>query len=114
MIRYLSFLLNASEHYVGAWAPRVGGQALAEGEIPCLWCSMPRRVSVGLMYVLPLALDVLPQIYGSLVIRDSGIIALFYLVVNLVDCFSFAERNLRFVYCHILLVFGDSSRLFIG
>ena len=62
MIRYLSFLLNASEHYVGAWASRVGGQALAEGEIPCLWCSMPRRVSVGLMYVLPLALDVLPQI----------------------------------------------------
>ena len=95
MIQYLSFLLNASEYHVGAWAPRVWGQALAEGEIPCLWCSMPWRVSVGFMYVLPLALDVLPKACGSLVIRDSGIIALFYLVVNVVDCLSFAERNPR-------------------
>jgi hypothetical protein len=43
--------LNASEHYVGAWTPRVRGQALAEGEIPYLRCSMPQRVLVGLMYV---------------------------------------------------------------
>ena len=51
MARYFLSLLNAPEHYVGIWAPQVGGRTLAEGEIPCLRCSMPQRVSVGLMYV---------------------------------------------------------------
>jgi hypothetical protein len=116
-VHCVSFLLNASEHYVGAckgaWAPRMGSQALAEGEIPCLWCSMPWRVSIALMYVLSLAMDIFPKALRILVIRYSGIIAL-YLVVNLVACFSFAERNLRFVYCHVLLAFSDSRRLFVG
>ena len=59
MTCYHSFLLNASEHYVRAWAPGVGGQALAEGEIPCLRCFMLWRVSDGLMCVSPLILLVL-------------------------------------------------------
>jgi hypothetical protein len=36
MARHLPSLSNASEQYVGAWAPRVGGHALAEGGIPLL------------------------------------------------------------------------------
>jgi hypothetical protein len=32
----LPSLSSASEHYVGAWAPRVGGQALTKGEIPLI------------------------------------------------------------------------------
>jgi hypothetical protein len=51
MARYLPYLLNASERNVGAWAPRVGGRALAEGEVPRLRCCMPRRVLVASMYV---------------------------------------------------------------
>ena len=47
MARYPLSLSNVSEHYVGAWAPQVGGRALAEGEILCLRCSMPRRVSIS-------------------------------------------------------------------
>ena len=34
----LSSLLDAFEQYV--WIPRAGSRALAEGEIPCSWCSM--------------------------------------------------------------------------
>jgi hypothetical protein len=59
VIRYPSFFLNASEHYVGAWALQVGSRTLAEGEISCLRCSMPWRVSVGPMYVLSHVLHVL-------------------------------------------------------
>ena len=36
----LSSLLDAFEQYVWAWIPRAGSRALAEGEIPCSWCSM--------------------------------------------------------------------------
>jgi hypothetical protein len=75
---------------------------------------MPRGVSVALMYVLSLALDILPKLCGFLVIMDSEIIALLYLVINLIVCFSFAERNPRFFYCHVLLVFRDFPRLFVG
>ena len=60
----IPFLSSASEHYVGAWAPQVGGRALAEGEIPCLRCSMPRRVSVRLMYASSFALPVLSGACG--------------------------------------------------
>ena len=69
--RYLLSHLNPLEHYVGVWAPRVGGRTLAEGEIPCLRCSVPRRVSVGLMYVSSPVSPVLSGACGFLVIRDN-------------------------------------------
>jgi hypothetical protein len=62
---------NASEHYVRAWAPRVRGRALAEGEITCLRCSMSQRVSDRLMYVSSLVLHVLSGFCGFIVIVDN-------------------------------------------
>ena len=71
-----------------------GGQALAEGEIPCLRCSMPQRVSVGLMYVSSFVLLVLSGARGFLVIRDNRCPFL----ISLVDCFAFLNLNLRSVH----------------
>ena len=71
IIRYLLSHSNASEHHVGAWAPRLRGRALAEGEIPCLRCPMPQRVLVRLMYVPSLVLHVLSGACRFLVIGDN-------------------------------------------
>ena len=44
---------------------------MAEGETPCLWCSMPQRVSVASMYVFILVLHFLSGAYRFLVITDN-------------------------------------------
>ena len=71
IICYLLSHSNASGHHVGAWAPRLRGRALAEGEIPCLRCPMPQRVLVRLMYVPSLVLHVLSGACRFLVIGDN-------------------------------------------
>ena len=91
-----------------------GGQTLAEGEIPCLRCSMPQRVSVGLMYVSSLVLLVLSGACGFLVFRDNRCPFL----ISLVGCFAFVESQSTLSTqawgsCHVLLVVGDLPRLYV-
>ena len=100
-------LSNASEHYVRAWTPRVGGRTLAEGETPCLWCSMPQRGSVAPMYVFILVLHVLAGAYRFLVITDN-------IFLYLDSRFSHrTQATLRKHRNHAPIVFRIFFRLFV-
>jgi hypothetical protein len=77
MARYLPSLSNAAGHYAGAWAPWVGGRALAEGRIRLLSvfyvsARLGRfRHRSTFVYVLTLILRVLLGSRGCLVITDQ-------------------------------------------
>ena len=105
--RYPSFLSDASEHYVRAWILRVGGRSLAEGEILCLRCSMPQRVSIASMYVFLLVLHVFAGAYRFLVITDN-------ILLHLDSRFSHrTQATLRKHRNHAPIVFRIFFRLFV-
>ena len=106
--RCLSFLSNASEHYVRAWTLWVGGRSLAEGEILCLRCSMPQRVSIASMYVFLLVLHVLAGAYRLFsVITDN-------ILLHLDSRFSHrTQATLRKHRNHAPIVFRIFFRLFV-
>jgi hypothetical protein len=89
---------NASEYYVGAWAPRVGCHALAEGGIPLLSVfHAPAHLGrLEVRFVTRLARSL-----GSLRLSsDHGFNALLWLL-NFVGRFTFTEPNLPSVYPRI-------------